>query len=413
MSTALTDLLDQASTAAATIAASSTAQRDLFLAQFALNLKNNQDTILAANAADVAAAKEAQLAAPLCNRLDLSGGNFDAMLASIAAVAKLADPIGTVFDQQVHGDITVGKMRVPLGIVCFIFESRPNVTADGAALCLKSGNVAILRGGKEALATNMAIAAQAHAALEQAELPTDALVMIPTPDREEMDALLADPRLDLVIPRGGSQLVAHVFNTAKAPVLAHEHGNCYLYVDARAEIDVAIKVIANAKMQRPGTCNALESLLIHSEIAEQLLPQLAESLSEVQLRGCEQTCAILGEACTPATAADWDTEYLDLILAIKVIANLDDAIAWINTHGSAHSDGILSTDQAAIDKFVREVDSASVLVNTSTRFADGFMYGLGAETGISTGKLHARGPVGLAGLTSTKWVVTSSGSIRT
>lgn len=410
----LTDLLTAATSAAPVLAASSGKQRNNFLTAFVAGLQSNAADILNRNTADVTAARQAGLAEPICNRLDLSGGNFKAMVESVQAVAALPDPIGTVRDAQTQASgITVGRMQVPLGVICFIYESRPNVTSDGAALCVKSGNAVILRGGREALATNLAIGAVAHDALAQADLPTAALAVVPTPDRDELNQLLADERLDLVIPRGGAQLVDHVMRTAQAPVLAHLYGNCHLYVEASADLDSAVALVSNAKCQRPGTCNALESLLVDEAIAPQLLPQLAAALTNVELRGCARSCEILSEHCTAAHEDDWRTEYLDLCLSIKVIDGYAAAINWINTYSSHHTDGIITNADAIADQFVREVDSASVLVNTSTRFADGFMYGLGAETGISTGKLHARGPVGLDGLTSTKWVVHSAGSIRT
>lgn len=412
----LASLLEETLGAVPAISSAGEDIRNSFLAEFATELERQRDRILATNAQDVAVARQAGLAAPLCERLDLSGNNFDAMASSIRAVAALPDPIGQVTDvRNQPSGISVGKMPVPLGLICFIYESRPNVTADGAALCLKSGNAVILRGGREALATNLAITSAGHTALGKVGLPTAALGMVPVTDRKEMDLLLADDRLDLVIPRGGQGLVEHVQRTAKAPVLAHLYGNCHLYVDKAADYAAATKVVVNAKCQRPSTCNALESLLVHANIATTFLPVASKALlaQGVELYGCERSQAILGVDCNAATDSDWGAEYLGLRLSIKICDNLDAAITWINKYGSHHSDGILTSDEATATRFLREVDSASVLVNASTRFADGFMYGLGAETGISTGKLHARGPVGLEGLTSTKWIVRGEGAIRT
>ena len=410
-----TQMLDATVAAKNELARTSGSERDAFLHYFATGLAAAIADIQAVNATEVDAARSAGLTTALCDRLDLAGNNYQAMITAIKAVADLPDPIGTIQDAALQtGGITVGKMRVPLGLVCFIYESRPTVTAEGAALCIKSGNAVILRGGSEALRSNLAIAAVARQALTQAGLPAAAIAMVPTAERAQINDLLVDDRLDLIIPRGGYELVKHVTKIAQAPVLAHVSGNCHLYVDRDADLAMARRLIINAKCQRPGTCNALESLLIHTDIARQLLPDLAADLvaAGVAIVGCPHTIDVLGEICAPATPADWDTEYLDLKLSVKVINDLDAAITWVNQHGSSHTDGIVTNDSTAAARFQREVDSSSVLVNTSTRFADGFMYGLGAETGIATGKFHARGPVGLFGLTSEKWVVTSSGAVR-
>jgi glutamate-5-semialdehyde dehydrogenase len=306
-------------------------------------------------------------------------------------------------------------MRVPLGVVGIIYEARPNVTADAAALCLKSGNAAILRGGSEAFHSNQAIAACVHEGLRVAGLPETAVQVIETTDRAAVGALITMPEyVDVLVPRGGKSLIARISADARVPVIKHLDGNCHVYIDERADQDKAMRIAINAKTQRYGTCNTMETLLVHQAVAHAVLPPLAQQYRDkgVELRGCAHTCAILGADVRPATEDDWYTEYLAPILAIRIVNDLDEAIEHINQYGSHHTDAIISEDYSRARRFLREVDSSSVMVNASTRFADGFEYGLGAEIGISTDKIHARGPVGLLGLTSQKWIVLGDGQIR-
>ena len=398
------------------LASSALEQRNGFLSRFAASLSDARAEIQDVNEREIDEAREASYSEAMISRLSLAGKQFDGMLASIEAVRDLPDLIGVRFDERrTDAGLDIARVRMPLGLICFIYESRPSVTADGAALAVKSGNAVILRGGSEALNTNLAIAQQAVAALEIAGLPAAAVTMVPTSSREQLGEFLASEQIDMIIPRGGPELVAHVQKVAKGMVLAHLNGNCYTYVDSSANLDLAKKVIVNAKVQRPGTCNALESVLVHADIAGQLLPSLAEKLAaeKVALVGCDRARALIGDSCSLATEDDWSAEYLDLRLSLKVIRSLEDAISWINKYGSHHTDCIISDDAKAQHRFAIDVDSASVLINTSTRVADGYEYGLGAETGISTGKFHARGPVGLEGLTTSKWIVSSAGVVRT
>ena len=408
-------LIDDALAAKPGLSGSSEKQRNAFLANFVQALGDERELIQAENAKDIAEAREARLNEALVGRLDLGDAHFASMLASVEAVAKLPDLIGVSFDERTTAaGLDIARVRMPLGLICFIYESRPAVTADGAALCIKSANAVILRGGSEALRTNLAIAAQAGKALAASGLPPGAVTMVPTSSRAQLSELLASAAIDMIIPRGGTELVAHVQKVANCMVLAHLNGNCYAYVDQSADLELAQRVIVNAKVQRPGTCNALESLLVHAAVAERLLPPLARELAaaKVKLVGCDRSRALLGESCALATEDDWSAEYLDLKLSLKVIHSIEDAISWINRYGSHHSDAIIAADAKAQRQFVLNVDSASVLINTSNRVADGYEYGLGAETGISTGKFHARGPVGVEGLTTAKWVVQSAGVVR-
>ncbi len=409
-----TDLIGDALSAMPALAASDIEVRNNILKRFANLLLRDREKLLEINAAEVARGVAAGLSESVCDRLCLAGGNFASMVDSIHSVVALPDPLGSGPEHKQPNGIWVSRMRVPLGLVCFIYESRPNVTADGAALCIKSGNGVILRGGKEALDSNLAIGRLAQQALTDENLPPSIVQVISDPDRNEISRLLTDERFDMVIPRGGKGLVEHVQKIATAPVLAHLYGNCHLYVHSSADLQQAAPIIVNAKTQRPGTCNALESLLVDEAVAAKLLARIAPLLfaAQVQIVGCPATCAILGDNCTQAQNSDWDEEYLTLKISIKIVAGLNDAVKWINQHGSKHTDGILSTDRDAIEHFIQFVDSSSVMVNTSTRFADGYMYGLGAETGVSTGKFHARGPVGLEGLTTYKWIVRSDGATR-
>lgn len=373
------------------------------------------DDIQAANNADLRDGRAAGLDEALLDRLALTPERIRAMADGVRQVATLPDPVGEVTDvKQRPSGIKVGKMRVPMGVVGIIYESRPNVTADAAALCLKAGNAAILRGGSEALRSNLAIARCIERALTDADLPRDAIQVLDITDRKTVSELVAMPEfVDVIIPRGGKGLVAAVSAAAKVPVIKHLDGVCHVFIDRDADIEKAVAVCVNAKTQRYGTCNTMETLLVDAPIAERVLPELAHIYLEagVELRGDAATCALIPQAIA-ASEDDWHTEYLAPILSIKIVEGLDAAIDHIETYGSHHTDAIVSEHYSRIRRFMREVDSASVMVNASTRFADGFEYGLGAEIGISTDKFHARGPVGLEGLTTVKWIVLGDGHAR-
>ncbi|MDP3295970.1 MAG: glutamate-5-semialdehyde dehydrogenase [Nevskia sp.] len=405
----------RARAAARLIARATTGEKNAALFALADVIMAEATTILEANALDLRAARDAKLDEALVERLELNPSRVAAMADGVRQVAALPDPIGEMFDMKMRpSGIQVGKMRVPLGVVGIIYESRPNVTADAAALCLKSGNACVLRGGSEAMHSNQAIARCISRALKSAGLPSDAVQVVDTTDRAAVAAMLAMPEaIDVVIPRGGKGLVAFVSEHAKVPVIKHLDGNCHVYVDREADLDKAVSIAVNAKTQRYGTCNTMETLLIDAPIAPKLLELLAPIYSghDVELRGCERTRKLLPQA-KPATPADWDTEYLAPILAVKIVDSLDEAMDHIARHGSAHTDAIVTENYTKARRFLREVDSSSVMINASTRFADGYEYGLGAEIGISTDKFHARGPVGLEGLTSVKWVVLGDGHVR-
>jgi glutamate-5-semialdehyde dehydrogenase len=405
----------RAHVAARALARATTAQKNAALEALATEIETRRGDILKANAADMAAARQNGLEAALLDRLELNDIRIDAMADGVRQVAALPDPIGEIFDlAQRPSGIEVGRMRTALGVVGIIYESRPNVTADTAALCLKSGNACILRGGSEALRSNQAIARCITAALAGAGLPADAVQVVGTTDRAAVRELLTMPEfVDVIIPRGGKGLVAFVSEHARVPVIKHLDGNCHVYLDASANRDKALNVAMNAKTQRYGTCNTMETLLVHADRAADLLPELGRRYTAkgVELRACARSRPLL-DGATAATDADWDTEYLAPILAVKVVDDLDAAIDHINRHGSAHTDAIVTENLSHARRFLREVDSSSVMVNASTRFADGYEYGLGAEIGISTDKFHARGPVGLEGLTSVKWIVLGDGHGR-
>jgi len=405
----------KARAASRALAKAETGTKNAALFTLADRLIEESDAILEANREDMRAARDNHLDAALLDRLELNPARIEAMADGVRQVAALPDPVGTISDMAYRpSGIQVGKMRVPLGVVGIIYESRPNVTADAAALCLKSGNACILRGGSEALHSNQAIAHAIRRALLAAGLPAEAVQVVQTSDRAAVGELLTMPQfVDVVIPRGGKGLVAFVSEHARVPVIKHLDGICHVFIDAQADLEKAYAVAVNAKTQRYGTCNTMETLLVDGPIAQKVLPELARSYREhqVELRGCERTRAILPEA-KPATAQDWATEYLAPVLSIRVVDGLDAAIDHINTYGSAHTDCIVTENGTRARRFLREVDSASVMVNASTRFADGYEYGLGAEIGISTDKFHARGPVGLEGLTSQKWIVLGDGHVR-
>ncbi len=397
------------------MAKASTAAKNAALLAMARNIREQTDVLLAANAADLAEAKANGLDAALLDRLTLTAKGVDTMAQGLEQVAALADPIGEITDMKRRPTgIQVGKMRVPLGVVGIIYEARPNVTADAAALCLKSGNAAILRGGKEAIRCNQAIAACVRTGLQSAGLPETAVQVIETTDRAAVGHLVAMPEyVDVIVPRGGKGLIERVSKEARVPVIKHLDGNCHVYVDDSADPAKAMRIVENAKTQRYGTCNTAESLLVARSVAAAQLPALARMLTAkgVEIRGCAET-RVLAPTAKAATEEDYYAEYLAPIISVKVVADVGEAIDHINRYSSAHTEAIVTENYTHAMRFLREVDSSSVMVNASTRFADGFEYGLGAEIGISTDKFHARGPVGLEGLTSQKWIVLGDGEVR-
>ncbi len=402
--------------AAGVVAASSTASRNRALLAAGEALDGARTELAEANDQDMERGRTNGLSAPLMDRLELTPARIDSMLEGLSQVATLADPVGGISElKTMPSGIMLGRMRVPLGVVGIIYESRPNVTVDAASLCLKSGNATILRGGSEALASNRAIAACLSRGLADAGLPEAAVQLVETPDRAAVGKLITMPEyVDVIIPRGGKSLIERISADARVPVIKHLDGVCHVYIDEHAEDAMAIDIAINAKTQRYGTCNTMETLLVAKTKAAGLLPELAARYGElgVELRGCEQTRAVLS-GIGSATERDWYEEYLGPILAVRVVDDVAQAIDHINHYGSHHTDSIVTTDHGHAMRFLREVDSSSVMINTSTRLADGFEYGLGAEIGISTDKLHARGPVGLEGLTSQKYVVFGEGQVRT
>lgn len=395
-----------------------TALKDAALAAIADELRRDSEAILAANARDVAAAEAAGLSEALIDRLRLTPERLAAIAADVEQVTRLPDPVGEGFDAQtLPNGLRVHKRRVPLGVVGVIYEARPNVTVDVAALCLKTGNAVILRGGKETRHSNTALVAAIRRALQRADLPDDAVQVITDTDRERvLELLRLDRYVDIIIPRGGEGLHRFCREHATVPVITGGIGVCHMYVDASADIEKALPVIVNAKVQRPSVCNALDTLLVHRAIAPRLLPPLGEELTRagVELRADDEACALLGSQArvVPATAADWGTEFLALILSLKVVDGLDAALEHIWRYSSGHTEAILTEDPATAARFVAEVDSAAVMVNASTRFNDGGQLGLGAEVAISTQKLHARGPMALRELTTYKWIVEGDGHVR-
>ncbi len=377
-------------------------------------IDSSADILKSENQKDLQAGKEKGLDAAMLDRLELNKARIAGMSEGLRQIAALQDPIGEITDMAYRpSGIQIGKMRVPLGVIGIIYESRPNVTADAAGLCLKSGNATILRGGSEAIHSNQAVAKCIQKGLVEAGLPADAVQVVETTDRAAVGELITSSEsVDVIIPRGGKSLIERISQDATVPVIKHLDGICHVYIDEQADLAKASNIAFNAKTHRYGVCNALETLLVHESVAAQSLPELAKRYAEkgVELRGCEQTQKIIN--CNAATDEDWDTEYLAGILSIKLVSNIDQAMEHINKHGSHHTDTIVTENYTLARRFLREVDSSSVMVNVSTRFADGFEYGLGAEIGISTDKLHARGPVGLEGLTSLKYVVLGDGQIR-
>lgn len=397
------------------IAAADSGSKNRALQATADALENAREAIASANARDLEAGQKKGLDDAMLDRLALTPGRIDGMIEGLLQVAGLADPCGEISGLSYRpSGIQVGKMRVPLGVIGIIYESRPNVTVDAASLCLKSGNATILRGGSEALHSNQAIAECIRQGLATAELPEAVVQVVETTDREAVGQLITMPTyVDVIVPRGGKGLIERIARDATVPVIKHLDGVCHVYIDDKADQDKAFAIAMNAKTRRYGVCNAMETLLVAKDVAESVLPRLAEALGEkgVELRGCEKTQQLLGQV-TPATEEDWSTEYLAPILAIRVVDDMSGAIEHINRYGSQHSDAIVTEDYTRARQFLSQVDSSSVMVNASTAFADGFEYGLGAEIGISTNKLHARGPVGLEGLTTQKWVVLGDGHTR-
>jgi glutamate-5-semialdehyde dehydrogenase len=408
-------LATRAKEASRLLALTTGAAKNTWLKRSARALRERAQEVLDANALDVGDAPSLGLNAAAIDRLTLNLKRIHSIAEALEEVAALPDPIGEVVEASRRPNgLEVSKVRVPLGVIFMIYESRPNVTVDAAALCVKAGNAAILRGGKEALRSNLALHRILADELEPAGLPRDAVQVVPTTDRAAVGHLLALPEfIDLAIPRGGESLIRRVAEEARMPVLKHYNGNCHVYVDADADPDKALRIVVNAKVQRPGVCNAAETLLVHRDMALNFLPDVARALQAegVELRGDDLSRTIV-PSMIPATAEDWDTEYLDKILAVAVVDSLEAAVAHIRRHGSGHTEAILTRDLAAARRFVAEVDSAAVMVNASTRFNDGGELGLGAEIGISTDKFHARGPCGLRELTSTKWVVVGDGHVR-
>jgi len=404
---------ERARAAATLMAAASTAAKNQALLALARRLREAGPALQAANERDLQAA--GGLDAPMLDRLKLAPKVLATVAEGCEQIAAMPDPIGEISGvKRRPSGISVGQMRVPLGVFGMIYESRPNVTIEAASLAIKSGNACILRGGSEALHSNLALAALVAAALQEAGLPADGVQLVNTTDRAAVGLLIAMPEyVDVIIPRGGKGLIERISREARVPVIKHLDGNCHSYVDAEVDLELALKVVDNAKTQKYSPCNATESLLVHSKQAGAFLPRIAAIFAAkgVEMRGCLRTLALL-PAAKPATEADWSEEYLAPIISVKVVDSLDEAIAHINRYGSHHTDAILTTNHPNAMRFLREVDSASVMVNASTRFADGFEYGLGAEIGISTDKFHARGPVGLEGLTSMKWLVLGQGEVR-
>jgi glutamate-5-semialdehyde dehydrogenase len=405
----------QARAAARRMAQADTNAKNHALENIATAILINSAKLIAENARDVAAAKQNGLDPASVDRLTLTEKTIKGMAEGLRQIAALPDPIGEISDMKYRpSGIQVGKMRVPLGVIGIIYESRPNVTADAAGLCLKSGNACILRGGSEALHSNQAIAACVHQGLREAGLPETAVQVVNTTDRAAVGELITmKDYVDVIVPRGGKELIERVSSEARIPVIKHLHGVCHVYIDDEADLKKAIRIADNAKTHRYGVCNAMETLLVHANIAASVLPELCNIYLEkgVELRGDEAARKLVAQM-KAATEEDWSTEYLAAILSIRIVAGLDEAIAHIDRYGSQHTDSIVTENYTRAMRFLREVDSSSVMVNASTRFADGFEYGLGAEIGISTDKIHARGPVGLEGLTSQKYIVLGNGQIR-
>jgi glutamate-5-semialdehyde dehydrogenase len=408
-------LARDARTASRRVADLDTRTKDAWLLRSAERLQKAQARILEANRKDMRAAEARGVEAPLVRRLDLAGDKWAAMLEGLRQVAALPDPVGTLTETRVRPNgLRVGRMRIPLGVIAIVYESRPNVTVDAAALCVKSGNAVILRGGSEAIHSNLALAEELRAAAEETGVPQDAVAVVPVTDRAAVDHLLTlDRYVDLLIPRGGSALIRKVVAESTIPVLKHDAGVCHVFLDASADPEMARAIVLDSKIRQMAVCNALETLLCHADAAQSVLPGVLKALHEqgVELRGCARTCEVFAEA-VPASEADWGTEYLDKILAVRVVADLDAAIAHVQRYGTEHTDVIVTSDYANATAWQRRVNSSTVGVNCSTAFADGQRLGLGAEIGISTSKLHAFGPMGLEELTTRKFVLSGDGQLR-
>jgi len=406
---------DKARAASRIIASADSKQKNNALLEMANALDANRPVLISANAKDIESGVAKGLSAPMLDRLKIDDAAIDKMIVSLQQVATLPDPIGGITDMRyLDSGIQLGKMRVPLGVIGIIYESRPNVTIEAASLCLKSGNATVLRGGSEAIHSNTAIAQCIREGLDKAGLPIDVVQVVETTDRAAVGQLITmTEAIDVIIPRGGKSLIERISKDAKVPVIKHLDGICHVYIDNEADIEKAINIAVNAKTRRYGVCNAMETLLVHRDIAEKVLPALCAIYQEkgVELRGCEQACAIV-DGMSEAVEDDWSTEYLAGILSIRLVTDLEQAIEHINHYSSAHTDAIVSENYSKSRVFLRQVDSSSVMVNASTAFADGFEYGLGAEIGISTDKIHVRGPVGLEGLTSQKYIVLGDGEVR-
>jgi glutamate-5-semialdehyde dehydrogenase len=407
---------EQAKSARAVIATASTQTKNSALLAIKEAMAASRLSILQANLKDLDAGRNQGLDAALLDRLELNDARIDGMIEGVEHIIALPDPVGEISRMARRpSGIEVGLMRQPLGVIGIIYESRPNVTIDAAALCLKSGNACVLRGGSEAFHSNQAIAACITTGLQAVGLPAACVQVAPTADRDFVGAMIGGdaPMCDVIIPRGGKGLIERISTDARVPVIKHLDGNCHVYVDAESDLQQALQILENAKTHRYGVCNAAESFLIHEDVAPTVLPLLQQTLAphSVEIRGCDRVCAMLPEAKV-ASESDWYEEYLGPIVAIKVVASVDEAIVHINTYGSHHTDAIVSTNYTTVRQFMRAVDSASVIANASTRFADGFEYGLGAEIGISTDRIHVRGPVGLEGLTNQKWIVFGDGQVR-
>jgi len=414
LETEILEALKSTRAAAGPLALCPTEGKNRMLEELARSLRKSCAEIAAANRSDLDRARAGGMTGAMLDRLTLTGDRIEAMAHGVEEVARLPDPVGEVIARwERPNGLQISQVRVPIGVIAIIYESRPNVTVDAAALLLKSGNAVVLRGGKEALSTNGVLAAMIKRALERTGLPPDAVMFVNNPDRDVVRVLKSHPEeVDMIIPRGGKALKQALADSA-VPLMPHFDGICHTYVDRAADLAMAEEICFNAKCSRPSVCNAMENLLVHAAIAEQFLPRIAARLERagVELRGCPRTCAIVPGA-KRAADADWDAEYLDLVLSIKVVDSLDEAIAFIAQHGSKLADAIVTGDRAAAARFEREVDSATVYVNASTRFTDGFEFGFGAETGISTNRLHARGPMGLRELTTYKYLVHGTGQIR-
>jgi len=408
-------ILNDAKDASRVVAGVSTENKNKALSQMAKALLKNYRYILLQNAKDVVIAKKKGLSDAMIDRLRLTNKRIKDMAQAIKSVHGLKDPVGEVLRKWKRPNgLLIKKVRVPIGVLGIVYESRPNVTSDCAALCIKSGNACVLRGGSEAINSNLAIHRSITSGIEKFGIPREAIGMINVTDRAAVEAMLhADEYIDLIIPRGGESLIKHVAKNSTVPVVKHYKGVCHLYVDRSADLKKAKEIVLNAKVQRPGVCNAIENLLVHKDVARKFLPEAARALEEadVELRGCEKTRKILG-GIRAATDKDWYEEYLDLTLAIKIVNNVEEAIAFINKYGSRHSDAIVTKNKKAVDKFLNNVDSACVYLNASTRFTDGHQFGMGAEIGISTDKIHARGPMALEELCTYKYIILGSGQIR-